>query len=355
MSNKQMKNRAFKKKLVHPTLTHDGVVQPKFSSLDSADGVHVSAYHAGAVIRAAINQWEAEHGSVFGAYPVFRKADVVRLFVGSLILDLSVLAPRKKPAPEPTSVAQESGAPSSSTDSSDELLPRAPTPTEADETQTAPPVAPEQPRAPEPTIDPAARRATMLQVREILKAEAAGEIESHEDLEKRILATPDPALARDLVRGVQKESITTDPGGDIEWGDLHGIKRKLPLRDDLVIDARLSAFQLGQSRRLALTVLKVHSTQYRSAVQSGTSRDGTISVSYDSAGLEWRIMQITSAGFDIQYRATVSRGLAGDRDLEFLVHEADPIVDEKVVRGLSDAELLTELLLEVIKRKAGLV
>ena len=110
MSNKQMKNRAFKKKLVHATLTHDGVVLPKFSNLDSPDSVHVSAYHAGALIRAAIKQWEAEHGSVYGAYPVFRRADVVRLFVGSLILDLNALTSRNKtlvatqiPPPQATS------------------------------------------------------------------------------------------------------------------------------------------------------------------------------------------------------------------------------------------------------------
>ena len=350
-----MKNRAFKKKLVHATLTHDGVVLPKFSNLDSPDSVHVSAYHAGALIRAAIKQWEAEHGSVYGAYPVFRRADVVRLFVGSLILDLNALTSRNKKASDPTSAPPESEAPSSSTDSPDELPPLAPTALAIDDTLSALPATPEPPETQNPIINREKRRATMLDVLEILKADAAGEIEYLEDLEVRILAAPDAVLARSLVQGVQRGSVTTDAEGDIEWGDLQGIKRKLPLRAELVVDARLIGFQRGDSRKLSLTVLKVHSTQYDTAVRRATSRDGTVTVSYDSVGLEDRIMQITSGGFDIQYRATVTRGLAWDQDLEFLVHEADPIVDEKAVRGLSDAELLSELLLEVFKTKAGLV
>lgn len=352
MSNKQMKNRAFKRKLVHATLTYDGVVLPKFSILDSPDRVHVSAYHTWALIRAAIKQWEAEHGSVCGAYPVFRRADVVRLFVGSLILDLSALAPRSKKFPGPPPAAQEPEASLSSPESTDEFSPSEPTAPAVAEPPSVPPE-PSEPQ--EPNINLAKRRATMLEVREILKADAAGELEYIEDLEERIQATPDAALARALVQGVKRGNVTTDAEGDIEWGDLKGIKRKLPLRAELVVDALLIGIQRGESRELSLAVLKVHSTQYESAVRSATSRDGVFAVSYDSVSLADRIMQITSGGFNIQYRGTVSRGLAGDQALEFLVHEADPILEQKVVRGLSDAELLSELLLEVFKKKAGLV
>ncbi len=356
MSSKQLKNRAYKKKLVHATLKHEGIVVPQFSSLDSADGMHLSAYHVTSVMRSAIRQWEAEHGTVYGAYPVWRRADVVRLAMGTLILDLSSLEPGPEISTDTGKPAQGIDAASTTTESSASSGP----------TEVSPPNAAHKPAdmqaveklaadTPALLINGEARRETMLQVRQLLQDDAAGGFEYHEDVEERIQAAPDPALARALVYGVKKGNVTRDPEGDIEWGDVQPIKRKLPLRDDLIIDAQLKGFRLGNSRKLSLSVIKNHSPQFAEAVAAGTTREGLLSAAYDSSHLETRIMQITAAGFPIQYRATVSRGLGGDEDLDFLVHEADPIVDGQAVRGLSDAALLADLLLDIFKRKAGLV
>lgn len=356
MSSKQKKNHAYKKKLVHPTLTHDGMVVPQFSSLESADGVHLSAYHVASVMSSAVQQWATENDTVYGAYPVWRRDDVVRLVLKTIILDLSSIEQEPKMPLVAGKSAQGTNVASIRVDSSvltpsceDDLS------AAANELANQPPIAKTAAETPAPVIDREMRRQTMLKVRELLQADAEGTFTYHEDVEVLIQAMPDPALARALVYGVKKGNVTQDPEGDIDWGDVQPIKRKLPLRDDLVVDAKLLGFHLGQSRKLSLSVLKVHSSQYKSAVATGTSKYGVFSVTYDSSRLETRIMQITAAGFDIQYRATVSRGLGRDDDLDFLVHEADPIVDGQALSGLSDAALLSELLLDTFKRKVGLV
>lgn len=351
MSQKQLKNQAFRKGLLHPTLRHDGTVPLDFSSLRCVEKYMASAHEVLALCVAALSQWGVENDSVLGAYAVCDLRNFARLQIGSVVLDLEALMPKKDPAPPPAprDLPTREGAESERGAMDPESEP-------ASEGHENPPIdqatsgsvseeaegghEPEVPKPPRKDLDPARRRRAMLEAKVILQDFAAGGLLTFEDVEERIQNSSDQALVRNLVTGVRRGSVTRDADGDISWSDVQPIKQKLPMRTELIVDAELQTLGRLKSRKLQLVVSKVHTPEFAAAVQLGAAKvSGVFEVRYDSKPLAKRILLLTAIDFPAQYRATVMRGLAGDAKYEFQAFQADPIVNGQLRLEMSNEEL----------------
>jgi len=351
MSHKQLKNQAFRKGLLHPTLRHDGTVPLDFSSLRCVEKYMANAHEVLAVFDAAVRQWGIENNSVHGAHAVCDLRNFARVEIGSVVLDLEALMPKKAPAPPlapldlPTDELDESerGAMDPEIESASEghKQPPADQPTYGSGSEEG--ESDRQSEVPKPTrkdLDPARRRQAMLEAKGILQDFAAGGLLTFEDVEERIQNSSDHALVRNLVTGVRRGSVTRDADGDISWSDVQPIKQKLPMRTELVVDAELQTLGRLKSRKLQLVVSKVHTPEFAAAVQLGTAKvSGVFEVRYDSKPLAKRILLLTAVDFPAQYRATVMRGLAGDAKYEFQAFQADPIVNGQLRLEMSNEEL----------------
>lgn len=351
MSKKQLKIQAFKKGLLHPYLTHDATAEADFSSLRCIDKHFVSAYEALAVLESALRQWASENDSVEGAFPVFDVRALTRLLIESVVLDLSSLEAKQEPASPVPPVAGVPPHPVPEQVGSDPATPDLHADDEESTTDPGTIEEPREPIPPRPVVDPTVRRNAILRARDILQAFAQGELLTFEDVDEQIQDSSDPALVRDLVTRVRRRSVTSHSGGDIEWGDVVPLKQKLPMRTELIVDAQWRDMGRLDSRRLQLVVKEVRTPQYKTAVELSKAKvSGAFPLRYGSLQLACRIMLLTAAGFDIQYRATVMRGLAGDAKFEFLASQADPIVDGQARLGMSDQDLLDQLLIDALKK-----
>ncbi len=303
------------------------------------------------MLDAAVRQWGIENDSVHGAYAVCDLRDFARVQIGSAVLDLEALMPKKGPAPPsaprdlPTHAVDESepGAmvpgPESVSDGHENLPIGQPTSGSGSEEPEGG-HEPEVPKPPRKDLDPARRRRAMLEAKVILQDFAAGALLTFEDVEERIQNSSDQALVRNLVTGVRRGSVTRDADGDISWSDVQPIKQKLPMRTELIVDGELQTIGRLKSRKLQLVVSKVHTPEFAAAVQLGTAKvSGVFEVRYDSKPLAKRILLLTAVDFPAQYRATVMRGLAGDAKYEFQAFQADPIVNGQVRLEMSNEEL----------------